>query len=180
MGGEIQDIREFWQANKYLSKSGFIKTHPYPFLVEVGTQQADGDSRDFETLASGGEQDRSRFQQTAQIEMTSRIFRIVKQEEDAFGSKISVGRSLNNSVVLRHPSISKFHAYFTAGEVRNDHHLTDVNSLNGTFLNDVRLTPMQKSEVRNGDKVAFGEELQFLFLDAEDLYSRIRILERFM
>ncbi|MHC4779505.1 MAG: FHA domain-containing protein [Planctomycetota bacterium] len=179
MGTEIQDIRAFWQANKYLSKSGFIKTHTYPFLVEVDPAPQDGDSRDFETLASGGEQDRERFHQSSQIEMASRVFRIIKQEEDSFGAKISIGRSLNNSIVLRHPSISKFHAYFTAGEVRVEHHITDVNSKNGTFLNEVRLTAMQKSEVRNGDKIRFGDDLVFLFLEAQDLYSRISILQRF-
>jgi pSer/pThr/pTyr-binding forkhead associated (FHA) protein len=181
MATEIQDIRSFWETNKYLSKSGFEKTHPYPFLVELDPRPPDGeDSRDFETLASKGRDDRERFQKSSQIDMTSRLFRVVKRDKTTFGNKISVGRSMNNDIVLRHPSISKFHAFFTVGDVRIEYHLTDVNSTNGSFLNDVRLTPMKKDEVRFGDRVSIGGELQFLFLNAQDLFSRIKIMERFL
>ncbi|MHC5081196.1 MAG: FHA domain-containing protein [Planctomycetota bacterium] len=180
MATESQDLQTFWEANKYLSKSGFAKTHPYPFLVELDPKPQEGDGQDFETLASGGEADRLRFQQTSQIDMASRVFRVVKRGKNSFGNKISVGRSMNNDLVLRHPSVSKFHAYFTVGDVRIEYHITDVNSKNGTLLNNARLTSMKKQEIRNGDMVTFGEDLHFLFLNADDLYSRIRILERFM
>jgi len=180
MATEIQDIRFFWEANKYLSKSGFEKTHPYPFLVELDPKPQEGDSRDFETLASAGQEDRARFQRASQIDMSSRVFRVVKSDKTTFGNKISVGRSMNNDIVLRHPSISKFHSYFTVGDVRVEFHLTDVNSTNGSFINDVRLTAMKKGEVVFGDRVSIGGELQFLFLNASDLYSRIKIMERFL
>ncbi len=175
-----QEIKSFWQTNKYLSKSGFVKTHPYPFLVELDPSPEDENGQSFETLASKGQSDRSSFQRSAQIDMNSRIFRIAKREKGSFGEKISVGRTLNNDIVLRHSSISKFHAYFSCEDVRYAYYVTDVGSMNGTRVEEVPLTPMKKTEVHNGNKISFGDELHFLFLDAQDLYTRIKILERFM
>lgn len=179
MATELQDLRAFWQTNKYLSKSGFAKTHPYPFLVELDPQPEGDDGRAFETLASRGEEDKSAFRRSSNVDLSSRLFRIAKRSGASFNEKVTVGRTLNNDIVLRHGSVSKFHAYFTAGDVRIEYHITDVGSMNGTFVNDIRLTPMKKTEVHFGDKVSIGDELHFLFLNAEDLYSRIKILERF-
>lgn len=180
MAQEYLDIKTFWLGNKYLSKSAFVKAHPYAFLVDSGQAELGRPSKDFETIASGGASDKELFRQMVHVNLESRLFRVMKRGETGFPNKITVGRSANNDVVLEHPSISKFHAFFTLNELNYNYELTDVNSMNGTKLNGSPLTSMKKREVENGDVLTFGGELTFLFLLARDLFSRIRILEKFL
>jgi pSer/pThr/pTyr-binding forkhead associated (FHA) protein len=180
MATEVQDLGTFWQNNKYLTKEGFIKTHPYPFLVEIDPKPLNTDSRVFETIASRSREDREQFRSQTKIESASRVLRVSKRSPDAFGGKISVGRSPNNDIVLPHMSVSKFHAYFTVSDVRFEYTLFDANSSNGTILNGLPLTPLQAAEVRNGDRISFGGELLFFFLMAQDLFSRITIMQKFL
>jgi hypothetical protein len=180
MATEVQDLRTFWQTNKYLTKEGFIKTHPYPFLVEIDPKPLHADSRTFETFASKGREDREQFRSQNKLDAASRILRVSKRSQDAFSDKIAVGRSPNNDIVLPHMSVSKFHAYFTVSDVRFEYNLFDANSSNGTLLNGLPLTPLKGTEVRNGDRISFGGELLFFFLMAQDLFSRLTILQKFL
>ncbi len=180
MAKDFQDIKTFWLGNKYLSKSAFIKAHPYPFLVDSGNAAIGKPNMDFETIASAGETDRKLFAQMVQVNMESKIFKVLKKGEASFANKITVGRSANNDIVIEHPSISKFHAFFTLNELNYNYDLTDVNSMNGSKINGKPLEAMKKCEINNGDVIAFGTGLTFLFLLARDLFSRIKILEKFM
>jgi hypothetical protein len=175
MAKDFQEIKTFWLGNKYLSKSAFIKAHPCPFMVDAGNATLGKPSMDFETIASSGESDKKLFAQMVQVNMESRIFKVVKKGESSFANKITIGRSANNDIVIEHPEISKFHAFFTQNDLNYNYEITDVNSMNGT-----RLVPMKKSEVSNGDVITFGKELTFMFLLARDLFSRIKILEKFL
>jgi hypothetical protein len=180
MDQNFQDIKTFWLGNKYLSKSAFVKAHPYPFLVDSGQTRIGRPVKDFETIASYGEADREAFRQMVHVNMESRIFRIMKKGDTGFPNKITVGRSANNDIVIEHGSISKFHAFFSLNDLNYNYEFTDVNSMNGTKINGRLLTAMKKTEIQNSDVITFGEELTFLFLQSRDLFSRIRILEKFL
>ncbi len=69
--------------------------------------------------------------------------------------RISVGRARNKDLVLRHPSVSKFHAWFeTSGD--GILHVVDAESTNRTHLNSKVLEPRVKTRVAPGDWVRFG------------------------
>jgi hypothetical protein len=68
--------------------------------------------------------------------------------------RVSIGRALNQDVVLRHPRVSKFHAFFITKA--NDWSIADAGSTNGTTVNGVRLAPRRPALLRSGDQVAFG------------------------
>jgi hypothetical protein len=72
-----------------------------------------------------------------------------------FAERISVGRALNNDIVLRHKSVSKFHAWFECDE---DHgfYLADARSTNTTTVNAV-LVGSGPVKLHDGDEVRFGE-----------------------
>ena len=72
-----------------------------------------------------------------------------------FVEHISVGRAHNNDVVLRHSSVSKFHAWFECDEDRA-FYLGDARSKNGTKLNGARLTS-ELERVHPGDEIRFGQ-----------------------
>lgn len=69
--------------------------------------------------------------------------------------RISVGRARNKDIVLRDPSVSKFHGWFEMDEYRTFHY-ADAGSKNGSTINGRRLEPRQPTPVHPGDTVVFG------------------------
>jgi FHA domain len=75
-----------------------------------------------------------------------------KRVEAAFLSSISVGRARNHDIVLRHASVSKFHANL---EIEEGHlFIKDAGSRNHTFVNHERV--LSRVEVKPGDNLRFG------------------------
>ncbi len=72
-------------------------------------------------------------------------------------AEISVGRTLNNSFVIEHPSVSKRHAKLTARD--DEYTLYDLGSSNGTFVNGKRV---KVSKLADGCAVRFGRA-QFVY-----------------
>jgi RsiW-degrading membrane proteinase PrsW (M82 family) len=66
-------------------------------------------------------------------------------------SEVSVGRTLNNSFVIQHPSVSKRHAKLMA--VEDAYTLYDLESSNGTFVNGKRV---KETKLADGCAVRFG------------------------
>jgi hypothetical protein len=78
---------------------------------------------------------------------------IRKRSEVSFLHHVSVGRARNHDLVLRHKSVSKFHAWFEATQdVRL--FVKDCDSSNHTFVNGKQVK--DREEVRAGDTLRFG------------------------
>jgi len=73
----------------------------------------------------------------------------------AYLERLSVGRARNKDVVLRNPSVSKFHAWFEVDEI-GAFHVTDAGSKNGTRVNGRSLAPRERTQVDSGDSIQFG------------------------
>ena len=94
---------------------------------------------------------------------------ISKRSEVSFLSHVSVGRARHHDIVLRHQSISKFHAWFeVAGPASLL--LKDCNSRNHTHLNGKIL--LDRGQVCSGDQIKFGAVECFVF-SASDLWWMI-------
>jgi pSer/pThr/pTyr-binding forkhead associated (FHA) protein len=69
-------------------------------------------------------------------------------------NRVSVGRAPNKDIVLRHSSVSKFHAWFEVDE-SGSFFVTDAGSKNATWLNGVPIVaPL--APVGPGDSLRFG------------------------
>jgi hypothetical protein len=75
-------------------------------------------------------------------------------ESASFLERISIGRARNHDIVLRHRSVSKFHAWF---EYDGDGQLyvRDAESKNGTLVNGVKVLK-HKVEIAAGDNIKVG------------------------
>jgi hypothetical protein len=99
-------------------------------------------------------------------------FRALRKRVDsagALGDRVSIGRALNQDIVLRHPRVSKFHGFFQTATT-GYWSVCDAGSKNGTSVNGVRLTPRKPVVVMNGDRVTFGS-IETAFLDASTVWQ---------
>jgi hypothetical protein len=72
------------------------------------------------------------------------------------GTPTGVGRSHDNAIVIEDPSVSNVHAAFSL-HANGTLWLADLTSSNGTFVNGVQLGAGDKSVVRGGDRLQFGD-----------------------
>lgn len=83
------------------------------------------------------------------IPVTAKVFTVGRAASHELPIKVL-------SVVVKHPSISKDHAYIEqrpGGKVI----LKDLESLNGTKVNDVRINKGGEVELADGDTIEFGK-----------------------
>jgi len=81
----------------------------------------------------------------------------VPSEYSLFKDEVTVGRGEDNDVVIPHASVSRAHARLMK---RNGaYELMDLNSTNGTYVDDRRLTGSQS--LPNGSRLRFGD-VQFI------------------
>jgi hypothetical protein len=73
----------------------------------------------------------------------------------AFQDRISVGRTVNKDIVLRHITVSKFHGWFEI-DTEGGAYFTEAGSKNGTRINGKVLHPRERTAVDPGDTIRFG------------------------
>jgi hypothetical protein len=91
-----------------------------------------------------------------------------KSDRNPFVHMITVGRAMNNDVVLADSTVSKVHAYFTStpgGWV-----LTDQHSTNGTYVEGKPLPDGGSAPLADGVVVRFGAEARATFFTPAQLY----------
>lgn len=87
------------------------------------------------------------------------------REHPLAGEKISIGRAVENDIVITSRRVSREHARIERQGRRVV--LSDLGSTNGTFLNDERV--LVPATLRDGDRVSIGD-VEFLFHDPESTY----------
>jgi len=84
-----------------------------------------------------------------------------------FAGKVSVGRARNNDIVLRHPTVSKFHAWFELDEGRV--FAGDARSKNHTWIGSETVRPGELALVPPGTEIRFGR-VTALIVSADALW----------
>jgi hypothetical protein len=156
---QIALARELW-----LDEHQFRQRHPAPFLVwsagapsaipiiaptSVGRSEAPERPRTGEPL----------------------ILEVVKGELSAFAFGVTIGRTENNDVVVRHEAVSRFHAFIQERE--GQRLLVDCGSRNGTFLDGRRLDPNKPSPLPEVASIGLGQ-LRLEYLSAEKMQAYLR------
>ncbi len=90
-----------------------------------------------------------------------------RQDSNAFGQMVTLGRASNNDVVLPHGAVSKFHAYLRRLEGR--WLLSDAGSRNGTTVNGVAIAHDRPVAVASGDRIVLGGAVVLDLVEPEAL-----------
>lgn len=78
-----------------------------------------------------------------------------KNKDNAMRSRVTVGRTSNNDVVLDDASVSRFHAWFER-QADGTWLVADAGSKNGTSLHGAPLAPKKAVPLPNGAKLTIG------------------------
>ena len=84
------------------------------------------------------------------------------KEHYILGEEFTLGRSKDNSLVIKDPYISKNH--FLIGEDEGEYYIEDLKSSNGTYVNGEVLSDVR--ELKNNDRIKVGN-IEFLFVNRE-------------
>jgi hypothetical protein len=150
-----------------LSRDEFLAACPWPLLVQE-TEPAG--QRLAETPPSFGTMMISAA--SIQREGPRFVHIIAKRAANPFTAMITVGRAINNDIVLPHEEISKFHAFFL--ETASGFLIADAQSTNGTYVRGVRLAPNQPCPLRDEEVPIRLSGVSFTFLSPRRLFERLR------
>ncbi len=84
------------------------------------------------------------------------------REHPLAGDRVTIGRAMQNDIVITSKRVSREHACIRREGWRLI--LEDLNSTNGTFLNDERL--LAPAQLRDGDRIEVGD-VTFVFHDPD-------------
>jgi hypothetical protein len=76
---------------------------------------------------------------------------ILQQEMDVNAQEVTIGRNRKNLICINHPEISGFHAKII--QLDSHFHLLDLNSTNGSYVNDIAV---EKKLLEENDMIGVG------------------------
>jgi FHA domain/Protein of unknown function (DUF3662) len=87
------------------------------------------------------------------ITLRAKAFEI-RAESD---TRITVGRTHDNALIIENSSVSSVHAAFTSSSANGTVYISDLGSSNGTFVNGVQIVMGEKTIVKSGDRLKLGD-----------------------
>ncbi len=164
---ELVSILGLASELKTKGEDAFRRAHNHSFLVvDFGPEEAE-DFMDPRT------RDASRcdiFPGSDKIPWFNRAIALVKSNRNAFLSKLTIGRSRNNDIVIRSPKISKLHAIIFPEP--GAHKILDPGSANGTAVNGVRLQADKNVLLHNHDRISLWH-YHFIYHDLDSFLKLI-------
>lgn len=76
--------------------------------------------------------------------------------KNPFAMGVTLGRVETNDLIVGHPSVSRFHAFFQPEGKTGQWQAVDAESKNGSWVGPLKLTANQKISVPDGAKLRFG------------------------
>jgi hypothetical protein len=176
VGMKIKKLGEFASELAVIGEKAFRENHARIFLVVVNFPQGEFSDVDMRTLDTN-----TRNVQEAGVYSPSKttaedmVIEVVKSSRNLFKNKITVGRAKNNDIILHATKISKLHCALVESE-DEEYQIVDMDSLNGTIVNNNLLTKDIPVILKDGDILTLWEYV-FMFVKQGTFLSMLRNLE---
>ena len=170
-------IKDYLDRARHLDLDTFVAQYPSPVLIHCARSQSLAPRDEYgSTLRMRIDPDSKEFRiETRPPAPMDQVETLVKSDRNSFASKILVGRTETNDLVVSHMTVSKHHAFFTFDPDNQAASLTDTGSTNGTLVNGQELSARDSRELSDGDQVAFGD-IEFVYYSAAGLYELLNSL----
>jgi hypothetical protein len=157
-----------------VSLDGLIALHPHGFLVEKSRKFFD-ENVIFQ-FSTEVVEDQEQSEQSSQGvkrkgALGARVMEIRKRKNITSPDMIAIGRSPANDIVLYNRLVSKSHAFLDLSVSDEAIFLIDNFSTNGTFVNDIELSPTGNYKLADGDEISFGPETKVVYFSPKLFHS---------
>jgi hypothetical protein len=164
-------VTEYVRKARGTTAVGFQQAHPYLFLFKHPKAAV----QERESIPSIDYATRTVALNFDPLPTVPQLVPVLKNPENPFPDRLTIGRATNCDVIIRLAFISKVHAHlFIQGDKLT---LRDNKASNSTFLNHRKLEPGSSRSVKLGDVLSFGS-IDLELMDAGRLYEILRSLPR--
>jgi hypothetical protein len=169
---EPKYLSEFVEVLDELGPAAFEQQYRLSTIVGTGLVgkilERQGGSASRRTIGTG-DCDELAFAQA----LMGRVWPVRKDPGAPRGPMITVGQSVDNDITIAEYTLSTQHCGFAFDVSRVT--LTDLDSMNGTLVNDEPLLPQKARPLRSGDRLALGR-LRFEYLTGPGFFERVHRL----
>ena len=148
----------------------FVSTFPNGFLIEKTENFLDKEVMFQFLTAVVDDAHALEHLQEAKVRtaiLAARVIEIRKRKDVAEPNMITIGRSPENDIVIYNKMVSRRHAYLLLNHLEGTCSLVDIGSTNGTFLNDIQVTPHEEYPLNEADEITFGIETKVVYFSSE-------------
>jgi hypothetical protein len=163
------EMISLWRLAADFSEMGeeaWRKSNSNPFLLVLNYPDPPASNLEIKT----DKLSMDRFLSSAE-QVQHSVLEITKSDRNPFASKILIGRAKNNDIILRSPKISKLHASLLCDA--SVWHIMDLGSMNGSELNEAKLTANKSYPLSSGDILSFSD-FKFMFVDTIGLINILK------
>ncbi len=166
------NLTQYLELARGLDREAFLSRFPNPVLVRRSESQSLAPRDEYSSTLRMRIDRSTREVRIEPVPSTplDKVTPVVKSDRNSFASKVLVGRTETNDLVVSHMTVTKHHAFFSSDEHTGRTLLTDTGSTNGTQLNGELIEARQPRMLTDGDRVAFGD-IQFVFYTAGGFYD---------
>lgn len=144
-----------------LTEDEFCQKHPHSYLMlfKAPVKVTSGSSK-FRTTG---------ILNISEVCKTSKFYELALT---GFQSSV-IGRGTGNDISLDHSEVSRMHAMIFLGG-RENYCIKDMNSENGTFLDDKKLKPHDPNIIKDGQVIRFSESVATMLLSPQSVYGLLQ------
>lgn len=162
-------MRRFIEEVREMSCKDFLKTFPHPFLMLLSVKEGLGADSSLDTQEVAGV--------SAPTKLSHVAFWVLASENE--NSCLTVGRDSDNDIVIKHPSVSRFHVRIASapmGEAEN-WTIEDLGSTNGAHVDGEKVS----GYANLGDQalIRLGGDCLLQFMTPLKLYEFTRLFAEY-
>ncbi|MHC4600706.1 MAG: FHA domain-containing protein [Planctomycetota bacterium] len=162
-----------------LEKQAFAAKFKHPFLVVelLGSEGGTGVFKTLEERVNNGERPTEPIDKSKENPLKRHLLAVplVKSDRNSFRNMTTLGRASNNDVVIEHPSVSKFHAYFREHPVTGKVTVADAGSSYGTVVDGKAVGKDEPRILDSGARLRFADCVTATFLSPVEFYDYMHL-----